>query len=91
MSNINKNVLILEGFQYATSLYLNMGYYNIRLTADANSLCMIIIPWKKYSYKYIPMGVANSSEIFQQKINNWFQGFELIRVYINDLLILKKR
>ena len=36
------------------------------------------------------MGFANSSDIFQQKMNDLFQGFEFIRAYMDDLLILKK-
>ena len=33
-------------------------------------------PMKKYHLKCIPMGVINSLEKFQQKMNNLFQGFE---------------
>ena len=32
MPKINKMLFKLEGFQYATSLDLNMGYYHIQLT-----------------------------------------------------------
>jgi hypothetical protein len=39
-----------EGFTYATSLDLNKGCYNIRLDPDASKLCIIILPWGKYSY-----------------------------------------
>ena len=34
------------------------------------------------------MGVANSPEIFQQKMNDLFHGLEFIRAYIGDLLEL---
>ena len=36
------------------------------------------------------MGVANSPDIFQQKMNDLFYGFEFIRAYIDDLLISTK-
>ena len=36
------------------------------------------------------MGVANPPEILQHKMNDLFHGFEFIRVYIYDLLILTK-
>ena len=36
------------------------------------------------------MGVANPPEILQHKMNDLFHGFEFIRVYIYDLLILNK-
>ena len=77
-----------EGFQYAMSLDLNMGYYHIRLTEDASNLCTIILPWGKYRYKRLPIGVSNSPEISQQKTKYLFQGFEFIRACIDGLLIL---
>ena len=46
----------LEGFRYATALDLNMGYYTIRLDAEASEMCTIIFPWGKYSYNRLPMG-----------------------------------
>ena len=36
------------------------------------------------------MGFANSPDIFEQKMNDLFHGFEFIRAYIDDLLILTK-
>ena len=60
MQKINEILLKLEGFQYATYLDLNMGYYNIRLSKNASNLCTIILPWGKYRYKRLTMGVANS-------------------------------
>ena len=80
----------MKVFQYTASLDLNMGYYHIRLSKKASNLCTIIIPWGKFHYKRLPMGVAISSDIFQQKMNDLFRGFEFIRAYIDDLLILTK-
>ena len=61
-------LLKLEGFKYATSLDLNMGYYYIRLSKNSSNLCTIVLPWEKYHYKRLLMGVANSPDIFQQKL-----------------------
>ena len=36
------------------------------------------------------MGVANSPDIFQQKMKNLFRGFEFICAYIYNILILAK-
>ena len=67
-------LLKLESFQYDTSLDLNMGYYNIRLSKEASNLCTIILPWVKYKYKCLPLGVCKSPEIFQEKMNEMFRG-----------------
>ena len=49
---------------------------------------MIILPWGKYCYKCLPMGVDNSPDIFQHKMNDLFHGFELFHALIYDLFIL---
>ena len=61
-------LLKLEGFQYATSLDLNMGYYHIELTPNAKRLCTIVLPWGKYEYQRLPMGLCNSPDVFQKKM-----------------------
>ena len=72
-------LLGLEDFQYDTSLDLNMGNSHIRLSEKASNLYTIIIPWGKYRYKHIPVGVDNYPDIFQQNMNDLFHGFEFIR------------
>ena len=59
-------LLKLEGFKWATSLDLNMGYYHIHLNPFSKSLCTIVLPWGKYEYQRLPMGLCNSPDIFQE-------------------------
>ena len=78
----------LEGFKYATSLDLNMGYYHIELTPASKALCTIVLPWGKYEYQRLPMGLCNSPDIFQEKMSSLVSDLEYCRAYIDDLLIL---
>src|ERR1043165_4172289 len=78
----------LEGFMWATSLDLNMGYYHILLTPNASRLCTVVLPWGKYEYQRLPMGLCNSPDIFQEKMSSLVQDLEYCRAYIDDLLIL---
>ena len=64
MPKIREMLLNLEGFQYAVSVYLNMGYYHIRISDQAINLCTIILPSGNYRYKCLPTGVSNSPDIF---------------------------
>ena len=50
-------LLRLEGFVYGTTLYLNMGYYHIELSAKSKELCNIVTQWGKYKYQRLPMGL----------------------------------
>jgi hypothetical protein len=49
----------MEGFTFASALDLSMGYYHIKLDADAQKLCTIVFPWNmgKCKYKRLPMGI----------------------------------
>jgi Reverse transcriptase (RNA-dependent DNA polymerase) len=82
--------LKLEGFQYATSLDLNKGYYHIELSLGAKQLCTIVLPWGKYEYQRLPMGLCNCPDIFQEKMSSLMSDLEYLQAYIDELLILTK-
>jgi hypothetical protein len=77
----------LEGFQYSTSLDLNMGYYHIELTPFSKQLCTIVTPFGKYKYQHLPMGLCNSPDIFQECMYKLFSDLEYVRAYIDNLLV----
>jgi hypothetical protein len=80
----------LEGFTYATTLDLNIGYYTIRLDPTAAKMCTIIFPWGKYLYQRLPMGFAGLADIFQAEMGNLMAALEYIRAYIDNLLVITK-
>jgi Reverse transcriptase (RNA-dependent DNA polymerase) len=80
----------MEGFTFDTTLDLNMGYYHIKLDADAQKLCTIVFPWGKYKYKRLPMGIkiATSPDVFQNVMTTLTKDMEYVKTYLDDLLIL---
>ena len=80
----------LEGFKFATSLDLNMGYYHLELSARSKELCTIVLPFGKFEHQRVPMGLCNSPDIFQEKMNELFEGLDFVRACIDDLLVLTK-
>ena len=78
----------LDGFMYATSLDLNMGYYHIELTPNSSRLCTIVLPWGKYEYLRLPMGLCNAPDLFQERMSLLMEGLEFARAYIDDLLVI---
>jgi len=66
----------LQGFKFATSLVLNMGYYHINLSLDAQKICTITTPFGK--------------DIFQEEISYLFYDIEYAKTYLDDLIALKK-
>ena len=90
LPKINDMMQKLEGFRFASALDLNMGYYTLRLDPHSQDICTIILPWGKYKYKRLPMGMSCSPDIFQDKMSELFEDLEYARTYIDDLLCLSK-
>ena len=87
---IQEMLLKLEGFMFATSLDLNMGYFHLSLMPNASWLCTVVLHWEKYEYLRLPMGLCNSPDIFQEKLSELMIGLEFARAYLDDLLIISK-
>jgi hypothetical protein len=85
---IQDMLLKLQGFQWATSLDLNMGYYHIRLDPASRALCTLVLPWGKYEMLRLPMGLSTSPDIFQEKMSKLMIGLKFVRTYIGDLLVI---
>jgi hypothetical protein len=77
----------LSGFRYATAIDLSMGYYHIPLDEESQKLCSTILPWGKYQYLRLPMGIKNSPDIFQAVMMEVLGDIEYARTYLDDILI----
>jgi hypothetical protein len=60
----------LYGFTYETSIDLNLRYYTICLTPQAQKLCTIVFPWRKYSYFNCPWELLTPLIFFKAKYPN---------------------
>ena len=80
----------IDGFSYCTTMDLNMGFWAIRLSPRAQRLCTIVLPWGKYAYLRLPMGLSCSPDIYQEKISSIFIDLPEVVVYIDDILIITK-
>ena len=68
-----------------------MGYYHIEFSSGSKQLFTIVLTWGKYEYQNIPMGVCNSPDIFQEKIYKLFDGLDMVRAYIDNVLVTTKK
>ncbi len=64
-----------------------MGYYHIPIDEESQKLCTTILPWGKYQYKRLPMGLANAPDIFQQVMTDILGDLDFVIIYIDDILI----
>jgi len=76
--NIQDMLLNLEGFQWTTSLDLNMGCCHVRLDAASKQLCAIVLLFGKHECQAIPMGLCNGPGIFQEKLSKLMDGLAFV-------------
>ena len=72
----------LEGFQYATELDLNLGYYTIRISHASQDMTTIVTEFWKFRYNRLPMGMYALGDIFQAKVDKLLGDFEDVKTYI---------
>ena len=90
LPRINETLPQLEGFQYATALYLNMGYYPISRSLSSQDMTTIVTGLGKFRYKRLPMGMCASGDIFQANIDELLSNIEGAKMYIDDILVLSQ-
>jgi hypothetical protein len=82
----------MEGSTFASALDLNMGYYHIKLDADAQKLYTIVFPWNtgKCKYKRLPMGIKIAPDVFKMSCQSLSKICNMLRLtcYLDDLLVL---
>ena len=57
------------------------GLYTIRFSPESSKICTIIFPWGKYSYLWLPIGVACSPDIFQANMSKLMVALEFISIH----------
>ena len=89
LPRINESLQKLEKFKSATALDLSLGFYTIPLDEESKKLCSTILPWGKYAYERLPMGVSCAPGLFQAVMCEVLQGLDVL-IYIDDVLIIQR-
>jgi hypothetical protein len=76
-----------DGFEFCTTLDLNMGYWTIHLDEPSQRIASIVLPWGKYCYLRLPMGLSSAPDIYQEKMATLFCHLDFVLVYLDDLII----
>jgi hypothetical protein len=90
LPRIGETIQRLEKFISATALDLSQGYYSIPICPQSQKLCATILPWGKYAYTRLPMGVACAPDIFQSIMMDMLGDLDYVLVYIDDILIIQR-
>ena len=90
LARIGDNIQHLEVSQYTTALEINMGYYNIRISPASQDMKTIVTKFGMFRYNRLPVGICASGNIFQSKVDEILSDIEVVKTYINDILVLSK-
>ena len=66
----------------------NHGILSHYIMSKISKIVTIVLPWGKFEYQKLPMGLCKSPDIFQEKMNEVFNVLEYVRAYIDDLIII---
>ena len=80
----------MEGFQYATALDLNTGYYTIIFFPTSQEMTTIVTEFGKFKYNCLPMGMCALGYILQAKVYKLLGDIKGFKKYIDDILVLIK-
>lgn len=90
LPRINESMQKLEKFKCATAIDLSQGYYHIPLSEESQRICTTVLPWGKYSYKRLAMGIASAPDIFQSIMMDVLGDLDFVLCYLDDILVLQK-
>lgn len=81
----------LHGTKYYTSLDLSQGYYQVATDErDIHKTAFRVGTGGLYVYRRMPMGLSNSAATFQKIMEACFKIFEILLIYLDDILIFSK-
>ena len=57
------------------------------MSKQAEALCTTVLPWGKYRYCRLPMGLKVATDVFQNTMMELLGDLPYVRVYLDDILI----
>jgi hypothetical protein len=88
---IPKISTLLQGipkFFMVSSLDMSMGYYSTVLDKSSSKNTAFVVPWGKYRYLRLPMGISTAPDEFQARMQALLGDLPFVRVYLDDVRIL---
>jgi hypothetical protein len=82
----------LQGCSVFSSLDLQSGYYQIRITPEDRPKTAFHSPMGLFQYNVLCMGLTNAPATFQRVMNSIFAPYigKFVLVYLDDILIMSK-
>lgn len=73
---------------FISALDLMMGYYSRVLAEESRPYTAIVLPWGKYRYRRLHMGISTAPNEFQAAMQQVTGDLPFARVYLDAVLVL---
>ena len=73
-----------KGYKHFTKIDLSTMFYYFELDEPNKELCRIVMPYGKFQYNRLPMGIKLSPDVAQSLIKKIITDFD-VEVYIDDI------
>jgi hypothetical protein len=90
MPKIDELFQNIDGYDYATILDLQKGFYHVALDEKAQRIFTTVLPWGKYTYQQMPMGYAGAPDVFQHQMDQILGDLPFCACFIDDIGIWTK-
>ncbi|KAG0435340.1 Retrovirus-related Pol polyprotein from transposon 17.6 [Dictyocoela muelleri] len=87
---INEVLAKLHGSVIYSSIDLNQGYYQIRVSEEDVFKTGLKILNRKFFVLKMPFGLSNAPATFQNAMNKMFKGMDNVILYLDDILIYSR-
>jgi hypothetical protein len=89
LPRIDETIDNLGGSTIFTSLDLNSGYYQIRISEEDAPKTAFTTPLGQFEFKVLGMGLANAPATFQAVMNKIFAPYlrKFVVIYLDDILV----
>ena len=80
----------VKGSSIFTVLDLKQGYYNIPVRKSDQEKTAFIVPWGKFEWPYMPLGLVGAPFTFGEVMAFIFKDFDFVVCFYDDMLIFSK-
>ena len=87
LPNIHDFAANLHGRRFFSKINLVKGYHQVPITEEDIPKTAIITPFGLFEYLFMPFGLKNAAQTFQQLMDQIFRGLDFLFSFLDNHLV----